>query len=74
MSLVGFTESSAVARIYANKFKYPMDTNQELFALGMANLIGSFTSEHRESKGTRRTLHELRMILAHRWFSGGRFI
>jgi sulfate permease, SulP family len=41
IALVGFMESIAVAKVYATRHKYRVDPNQELVALGAANLAGS---------------------------------
>lgn len=38
ITFVGFLESIALAREYAARHRYPIDTNQELVALGMANV------------------------------------
>ena len=43
ISLIGFTESIAVAKYIEKKHKnYEVKANQELIGLGLANLIGSF--------------------------------
>lgn len=41
--LVGYAESVAIARKYATKHKYDVDPNQELIAVGMANLGSGFS-------------------------------
>jgi high affinity sulfate transporter 1 len=38
IALVGFAESVAAARSYATKHRYKVDANQEMIALGVANL------------------------------------
>ena len=38
IALVGFAESVAAARTYATQFRYEVDANQEMIALGMANI------------------------------------
>jgi SulP family sulfate permease len=38
ITLVGFMESIAVAKVYARRHRYEVDANQELFGLGMANV------------------------------------
>jgi SulP family sulfate permease len=43
ISLVGFVESISVAKALASKRRQKVDTNQELLALGMANLSASVT-------------------------------
>ena len=42
ISLVGFMESLAVAQRIASKENYELNANQELRALGLANIVGSF--------------------------------
>jgi len=42
MALVGFLESSCAAQIYAQKFDYVVDINQDLVGVGLANIVGSF--------------------------------
>ena len=43
ITFIGFTESIAVAKQIQNKHKdYEIDANQELVALGLTNVIGSF--------------------------------
>ena len=41
-SLIGYMESMAVGMVYASKNGYELVPDQELVALGMANLVGSF--------------------------------
>lgn len=38
ITLVGFMESIAVAKVYARRHRYEIDANQELVGLGMANV------------------------------------
>ena len=38
ITLVGFIESIAVAKVYARRHRYEVDANQELVGLGMANV------------------------------------
>jgi SulP family sulfate permease len=38
ITLVGFMESIAVAKVYARRHRYEIDANQELLGLGMANV------------------------------------
>lgn len=38
ITLVGFMESIAVAKVYARRHRYEVDANQELIGLGMANV------------------------------------
>lgn len=55
ISLVGFVESYAVAKAVANKRGYNIDSNQELIALGGANLAGSFFQSYPTTGGFSRT-------------------
>jgi SulP family sulfate permease len=41
-SLIGYMESMAVGMVYASKNGYELVPDQELVALGLANLVGSF--------------------------------
>jgi MFS superfamily sulfate permease-like transporter len=42
ISIVAFASSLSVSDLYARKHKYKINSNKELFALGMANVVGSF--------------------------------
>jgi len=42
IAMVGYLESMSVSQIMATKFGYRIDANQELIAIGAANLLGSF--------------------------------
>ena len=42
--LVGYAESYAAAKAYANKYGYQVDANQEMIALGAANFGAGFSS------------------------------
>lgn len=42
ISIVAFASSISVADLYARKHKYKIDSNKEIFALGMSNVVGSF--------------------------------
>lgn len=56
ISLVGFMESFAVAKAIQAKHKnYKVDSNQELRALGIANIFGSFTQAFPATGGFSRT-------------------
>lgn len=44
IAIVGYLESIAVCQIMAQKFRYKIDANQELLALGGANVLGSLFS------------------------------
>jgi SulP family sulfate permease len=43
ISAIGFIESVAVADVYATKYGYLLNKDQEFFALGMVNIISCFT-------------------------------
>lgn len=43
VALVAFAESVAIARSYATKYRYEVDANQELIAIGAANLGSGFS-------------------------------
>ncbi len=55
ISLVGFMESLAVAQRIASKENYELNANQELRALGLANIVGSFFSSMPVTGGFSRT-------------------
>jgi sulfate permease, SulP family len=55
IALVGFMESIAVAKVYAAKNKHDVDPNQELVALGAANLVGAFFRAFPTTGGFSRT-------------------
>lgn len=42
LTLVQLMTVISLGKTYANKYKYPLNPNREFFALGAANLIGSF--------------------------------
>jgi sulfate permease, SulP family len=55
IALVGFMESIAVAKVYATKNRHQVEPNQELVALGAANLVGSFFHAFPTTGGFSRT-------------------
>lgn len=55
LALVGFTEAISVGRFFARKHRYAIDPDQELIALGMANLGGSFFSGYPVTSGLSRS-------------------
>lgn len=55
ISLVGFMESISVAKAFARRARYEVDPNQELVALGAANVAGSFFSAYPVTGGFSRT-------------------
>ncbi|XP_011788588.1 PREDICTED: sodium-independent sulfate anion transporter [Colobus angolensis palliatus] len=44
--LVGLLESVAVAKAFASQNNYRIDANQELLAIGLTNVLGSFVSSY----------------------------
>lgn len=52
---VSFVESIASARAFARHNDPPVDANQELFALGLANIAGAFTQAYPAGGGTSQT-------------------
>lgn len=42
MAIILFTQSSVIGKQYATKHNYSIDPNQEMIALGLANITGSF--------------------------------
>jgi SulP family sulfate permease len=55
ISLVGFMESIAVAKVYASRNRYDVDADQELRALGLANLAGALFQAFPVTGGFSRT-------------------
>lgn len=55
IALVGFMESIAVAKVYASRGRYDIDPDQELKALGLANLAGSVFQAFPVTGGFSRT-------------------
>ncbi len=55
IALVGFMESIAVAKAFASKHRYDVDANQELIALGLANLVGAVFRAYPVTGGFSRT-------------------
>lgn len=55
ISVVGFMESIAVAKVYATRHRYALDANRELVGLGLANLVGSFFRAFPTTGGFSRT-------------------
>jgi len=56
ISIVGFLESVSVAKSLASKRRQKIDANQELIALGAANIGSSFTSGYPITGGFSRSL------------------
>ncbi|KAG7460205.1 hypothetical protein MATL_G00218640 [Megalops atlanticus] len=44
--LMGLLESIAIAKAFASQNNYHIDTNQEVFAIGLTNILGSFVSAY----------------------------
>ncbi|KAG9340470.1 hypothetical protein JZ751_021583 [Albula glossodonta] len=44
--LMGLLESIAIAKAFAGQNDYQVDTNQEVFAIGLTNVLGSFVSAY----------------------------
>ncbi len=55
IALVGFMESIAVAKVYATRHRYDIQPDQELVALGAANLVGAFFRAYPTTGGFSRT-------------------
>ncbi|MFC2085883.1 SulP family inorganic anion transporter [Bacteroidota bacterium] len=55
ISLVGFMESIAVAKVYARKHRYTISADQELVGLGLANIVGSLFRAYPTTGGFSRT-------------------
>lgn len=55
ITLVGFMESIAVAKVYARRHKYEIEPNQELIAIGGANIAAGFFSAMPVTGGFSRT-------------------
>ena len=55
ITLVGFMESIAVAKVYARRHRYEVDANQELVGLGAANLASGLFGGYPVTGGFSRT-------------------
>ncbi|PEN07868.1 sodium-independent anion transporter [Longimonas halophila] len=55
ISLIGFMESIAVAKVYARRNGYSLDANKELVGLGVANMAGAFFQSYPTTGGFSRT-------------------
>lgn len=55
IALIAFMESISVAKVFARRHKYELDANQELVALGAANLGAAFTGGYAVTGGFSRT-------------------
>ncbi|MFW2334974.1 SulP family inorganic anion transporter [Ilumatobacter sp.] len=55
ITLVGFMESIAVAKVYARRHRYELDANQELVGLGMANMASGLFGGYPVTGGFSRT-------------------
>jgi SulP family sulfate permease len=55
ITLIGFVESIAVAKVYARRHRYEIDPNTELIALGSANVVAGITGGYPVGGGFART-------------------
>jgi high affinity sulfate transporter 1 len=55
VALVSFADTSVLSRTYAARLHSPVDPNQEMLALGMANLAGGFFQGFAVSSSSSRT-------------------
>ena len=55
ITLVGFMESIAVAKVYARRHRYELDANQELIGLGAANVASGLFGGYPVTGGFSRT-------------------
>ncbi len=55
ITIVGFMESVAVAKVYARRHHYPLDANQELVGLGAANVASGLFGGYPVAGGFSRT-------------------
>lgn len=55
IALIGFTQTISVAKTFAAKNQYRVDANQELMAVGMANIVGSILKGYPVSGGISRS-------------------
>ena len=55
ITLIGFVESIAVAKVYARRHRYEIDPDAELVALGSANVIAGVTGAYPVGGGFART-------------------
>jgi SulP family sulfate permease len=55
ITVIGFMESIAVAKVYARRHRYDIDANQELIALGGANVVSGLFGGYPVTGGFSRT-------------------
>lgn len=55
ITIVGFMESVAVAKVYARRYRYTLDANQELVGLGAANVASGLFGGYPVTGGFSRT-------------------
>ncbi|HEY5565274.1 MAG TPA: sulfate permease [Rhodothermia bacterium] len=60
VAFIGLMDSTAVARVYASRFRYRLDSGQEFMALGLANIFGSFFQAIPAEGGFARTAVSVR--------------
>jgi len=61
IALVSFMEAISVGRTFAQQFRYDIDPNRELIALGFANLAGGVTGGYPIAGGFSRTAVNVRV-------------
>ena len=60
VAFIGLMDSTAVAKVYASRFRYRLDSGQEFMALGLANIFGSFFQAIPAEGGFARTAVSVR--------------
>ncbi len=60
VAFIGLMDSTAVAKVYASRFRYRLDSGQEFMALGLANMVGSFFHAFPAEGGFARTAVSVR--------------
>jgi SulP family sulfate permease len=60
VAFIGLMDSTAVAKAYASRFRYKLDSGQEFMALGLANILGSFFQAFPAEGGFARTAVSVR--------------
>jgi high affinity sulfate transporter 1 len=55
IALVAFADTSVLSRVYAARLRTPVDPNQEMVGLGIANLLGAFFQGFPVSSSSSRT-------------------
>lgn len=60
VAFIGLMDSTAVAKVYASKMKYRLNSGQEFIAVGLANILGSFFQAVPAEGGFARTAVSVR--------------